>query len=67
MTENDVNPLINYDPMEKRNEFIDHTSYMGHTLAIGTGQFPQTYKHFALPLPAAESSRSILIEMLITP
>ena len=24
MTENDVNPPINNDPMEKRNEFIDH-------------------------------------------
>ena len=27
MTENDVNPPINNDPMEKRNEFIDHPSY----------------------------------------
>ena len=24
MTENDVNPPINNDPVEKRNEFIDH-------------------------------------------
>ena len=28
MTENDVNPPINNDPMEKRNEFIDPPSYM---------------------------------------
>ena len=29
MTENDVNPHINNDPMEKkRNEFIDQPSYM---------------------------------------
>ena len=35
-------------------------------LATGTGQFPQTYKHRALSLPA-ESSRSISIGMLITP
>ena len=28
MTENDVNPPINSDPMEKRNEFIDHPSYI---------------------------------------
>ena len=28
MTENDVNPPINNDPMEKRNEFIDHPSYL---------------------------------------
>ena len=28
MTENDVNPLINDDPIEKRNEFIDHPSYV---------------------------------------
>ena len=28
MTENDVNPYINNDPMEKRNKFIDHPSYM---------------------------------------
>ena len=30
MTENDVNPPINNDPMEKkkRNEFIDHPSYI---------------------------------------
>ena len=28
MTENDVNPHINNDPMEKRNEFIDHPSYV---------------------------------------
>ena len=27
-------------------------SYMDHTLATGTGQFPQTYKHLALSLPA---------------
>ena len=26
--ENDVNPPINNDPMEKRNEFIDHPSYL---------------------------------------
>ena len=32
MTENDVNPLINNDPMEKRNEFIDHPSYMHFTV-----------------------------------
>ena len=30
MTENDVNPPINNDPMEKRNEFIDHPSYIRH-------------------------------------
>ena len=30
MTENDVNPLINNDPMDKRNEFIDHPSYLAH-------------------------------------
>ena len=29
MTENDVNPPINDDPMEKRNEFIDHPLYIG--------------------------------------
>ena len=28
MTENDVNPHIDNDPMEKRNEFIDHPSYV---------------------------------------
>ena len=28
MTENDVNPPINNDPVEKRNEFIDHPSYL---------------------------------------
>ena len=28
MTEKDVNPPINNDPMEKRNEFIDHPSYV---------------------------------------
>ena len=28
MTENDVNPSIDIDPMEKRNEFIEHPSYM---------------------------------------
>ena len=28
MTENDVNPPINNDPMEKRNKFINHPSYM---------------------------------------
>ena len=28
MTENNVNPPINNDPMEKRNEFIDHPSYV---------------------------------------
>ena len=28
MTENDVNLPINNDPMEKRNEFIDHPSYL---------------------------------------
>ena len=28
MTENEVNPSINNDPMEKRNEFIDHPSYI---------------------------------------
>ena len=28
MTENDVNPPITNDPMEKRNEFIDHPSYL---------------------------------------
>ena len=28
MTENDVNPPINNDPMEKRNEFIGHPSDM---------------------------------------
>ena len=28
MTENDVNPPIHNDPMEKRNEFIDHPSYL---------------------------------------
>ena len=28
MTENDVNPHIDNDPMEKRNEFIDHPSYI---------------------------------------
>ena len=28
MTENDVNPPINNNPMEKRNEFIDHPSYV---------------------------------------
>ena len=28
MTENDVNPPINHDPMEKRNKFIDHPSYL---------------------------------------
>ena len=27
MTENDINPPINNDPMEKRNGFIDHPSY----------------------------------------
>ena len=27
MTGNDVNPPINNDSMEKRNEFIDHPSY----------------------------------------
>ena len=27
LTENDVNPPINNDPMEKRNEFIDHPAY----------------------------------------
>ena len=30
MTENDANPPINYGPMEKRNEFIDHPSYIVH-------------------------------------
>ena len=40
-------------------------TYMGHTLATGSGQFPQTYKHLVLSLPA-ESSRSISIGMLIT-
>ena len=29
MTENDVNPPINNDPMEKRNKFIDHPLYTG--------------------------------------
>ena len=28
MIENDVNQPIKYDPMEKRNEFIDHPSYI---------------------------------------
>ena len=28
MTENEVNPPINNDPMEKRNEFIDHPLYL---------------------------------------
>ena len=28
MTENDVSPPINNDPMEKRNKFIDHLSYL---------------------------------------
>ena len=28
MTENDVNPPINNDPMEKRNELFDHPSYV---------------------------------------
>ena len=28
MTENDVITPINNDPMEKRNEFIDHSSYL---------------------------------------
>ena len=28
MTENDVYSLINNDPIEKRNEFIDHPSYI---------------------------------------
>ena len=32
MTENDVNPPINYDPMEKRNKFIDHPSYVHFVL-----------------------------------
>ena len=39
-------------------------SYMGHTLATGTGQCHQTYKHLTLSL-LAESSRSISIGMLI--
>ena len=28
MIENEVNQPIKYDPMEKRNEFIDHPSYV---------------------------------------
>ena len=38
MTENGVNPSINNDPMEKRNEFIDHPSYidMYHAIHMGT-------------------------------
>ena len=30
MAENDVNPPLNNDPVEKRNEFIDHPSYFGY-------------------------------------
>ena len=38
MTENDVNPPINNDPMEKRNEFIDHPSYL-RDKSIGTKHY----------------------------
>ena len=38
MTENDVNPPINIDPMGKRNEFIDHPSYFD-PLYIDLAQF----------------------------
>ena len=34
MTENGVNPSINNDPMEKRNEFIDHPSYAHRMFCI---------------------------------
>ena len=34
MRENDVNPPINNDPMEKRKEFIDHPSYLSIYLSI---------------------------------
>ena len=37
---------------------------MGHTLATGIDQFPQTYKHLALSLPA-ESSSSISIDPVV--
>ena len=46
--------------------YIYTCSYMGYTLTTGTGQFPQTYTHLALSLPA-ELSLSISIGMLITP
>ena len=32
MTENDVNPPINNGPMEKRNKFVDHPSYIFKSL-----------------------------------
>ena len=42
MTENEVNPLINNDPMKKRNEFIDHLSYSY------TASFLVTPRYFGL-------------------
>ena len=41
MTENVVNPPINNDPMEKRNELFDHPSYMSSTSA----STEQTYQY----------------------
>ena len=35
MAKNDVNPPIHNDPMEKRNKFIHHTSYLPLALPQG--------------------------------
>ena len=45
MTENNVNPPINNDPMEKRNEFIDHPSYVAQTVTV-SDKIETRYKTF---------------------
>ena len=52
MTENGVTPSINNDPMEKRNEFIDHPSYIHIVSKFYVGmntppKFRSRYWHFA--------------------
>ena len=50
MTEDDVNPPINNDAMEKRNEFIDHPSYMSLIITERNIKLePVFIKHYPLP------------------
>ena len=65
MTENDANLPINNDPIEKRNEFIDHPSYLyfSHRLHTKTVTVTVTFywmKIFAQKLQGRSSNTSSL-------
>ena len=60
MTENDVNPPINNDPMEKRNEFIDHPSYKDAEIATFVLLrliFIQQSQHYIFSLSETQSPK----------